>query len=110
MQRQEQNDVVKEFRVGSIWVAIYAKEATGSSRYIQHSIRIQRHWKNERGQWGTTNFFLPQSLPELALAANKAYEFVALREPPDRDPRSSNGGRGSAPDNDQPATDDPGKP
>jgi hypothetical protein len=81
MSKQTASNVVKQFRVSSIWVTIYAKEAlSGRGKYTQYTTRIERHWKDEKGHWCTTNFFLPQCLPELALAASKAYEFVTLRE------------------------------
>jgi hypothetical protein len=82
MQRQETDQPAREFRVGTIWVAIYSKETVHSgAKLVEHNVRIQRRYKDERtGKWGSTSYFRPEDLPRLMLAASKAYEYVSLRD------------------------------
>lgn len=72
---------VKEFRVGRIKVAIWKNESEKDGKtVIQHSIKIQKSFRNDDGEYQETNNYFPDELPKLALAVRKAYEFVALRE------------------------------
>ena len=78
---QEQNQPVKEFRVGGIRAAIWKREVTQNGRtFTRFSTRIQKQYRDKSGQWRNTNIFLPRDLPDLALVAQKTFEFVRLRE------------------------------
>ncbi len=88
----------KTFRAGTIWAYIEAKEAMGGgSRAPQRSVRIQRHWMDDRsGTWRTTTFFRPCDLPQLILVASKAYEYIMLHEV-NVDQEPTNGAAGNHP-------------
>ena len=90
----------RHFRAGAIWATVYSKETTRNGRgFTEHSIRIQRHWKDERtGKWASTTYFRPDDLPKLILVTSKAYEFVTLREP---GPCPSADGAGTSPEADR---------
>lgn len=82
MNQQETKRPVKEFRAGTISAAIWEKAVTINGRSVpQHSIRIQKRYKDERsGEWKTTTYFRLEDMPRLALVANKVFEYVTLRE------------------------------
>ena len=74
---------IKEFRVrGGIKAAIWQNEVVLDGRpVLQHSVKIQRSYKDKTsGDWKTTDYFRPQDLPCLVLAAQKAFEFISLTE------------------------------
>lgn len=79
----EQNDrqPVREFRAGTIVAAVWEDKTTVNGRSVtQHSIRIQKRYRDERaGQWKTTTYFRPDDLPKLVLVATKVYEDVMLK-------------------------------
>lgn len=71
-----------EFRAGTISAAIWKKAEFRDGRSVtQHSIRIQKRYKDERtGEWKTTTFFRPDDMPKLVLVANEVYKHTTLRE------------------------------
>lgn len=78
---------VKEFRVGKVKAAVWKNEEDKDGKTIvKYSVRIQKTFRDDNGEYHETNNFFPEELPKLALAASKAYEFVALRE---RNPEDS---------------------
>jgi len=72
---------IKEFRIGWIQVAVWKNESQENGKTIvKHSVRIQKRFRDEDGEYKDTNNYFPDELPKLALAVNKAYEFIALKE------------------------------
>ena len=82
MPQQTAEPPEKEYRVGTICAAIWRKEVAHQGRkLVEHSIRIQKRYKDERsGEWKTTTYFRPDDLPKLMLVASRAYDHVALKE------------------------------
>lgn len=83
MNQQQGNQPIKEFRVrGRITAAIWRNEVQQNGRtVVQHSIKVQRSYKDKgTGDWKTTDYFRPQDLPCLILAAQEAFRFVSLVE------------------------------
>lgn len=82
MDQDESKRPIKEFRAGAISAAIWEKTATVDGRAVpQHSVRIQKRYKDERsGEWKTTGFLRSDELPKVVLVASKAFEHVTLRE------------------------------
>jgi hypothetical protein len=80
-----------EFRAGTIVAAIWTKSTTIDGRSVaQHSIRIQKRYRDERsGQWKTTTYLRPDELPKLGLVVSKAYEHLTLREVQDTNPAAA---------------------
>ena len=79
----ENNKPMKEFRAGTVVVAIWAESAPVNGRVVpQYSIRVQKRYRDDKdGQWKTTTYFRPDELPKLGLVVSRAYEFLTLREP-----------------------------
>ena len=72
---------IKEFRTGWIQVAVWKNESEENGKtLVKHSIRLQKRFRDEDGEYKDTNNYFPEELPKLALAVSKAYEFIALKE------------------------------
>jgi len=79
----ENSKPMKEFRAGTVVVAIWAESTPVNGRAVpQYSIRVQKRYRDDKdGQWKTTTYFRPDELPKLGLVVSRAYEFLTLREP-----------------------------
>lgn len=72
---------IKEFRIGGIQIAIWKNESEkNGGTVVQHSIRIQKRFRDDDGEYRDTNNYFPEELLKLALVATKAYEYIALKE------------------------------
>ena len=68
------------FKSGRIRAAVFKHEVDKDGRTeIQRQISIQKRIK-DGDNWRSTETFFPNELPQLVLVAQKAYEYVALRE------------------------------
>jgi len=78
----ENSKPMKEFRAGTVVVAIWAESTPVNGRAApQYSIRVQKRYRDDKdGQWKTTTYFRPDELPKLGLVVSRAYEFLTLRE------------------------------
>lgn len=77
------NNPIKKFSVGGVQVAVWENEATleaGQTKSF-NSVSIDRRYKDKNGEWKSTNSLKANDLPKAVLALQKAYEFVALKEP-----------------------------
>lgn len=81
-QQQANTAPVKEFRVGGVKAAIWKNEVEQDGRtVIRYSVKIQRSYRDKASdEWKTTEYFFPEDLPRLILVAQKAFEYVSLRE------------------------------
>ena len=79
---QQGNQPVKEFRAGGVKAAIWKKEAQQDGQtVVSHSVKVQKSYRDKlTGEWKTTDYFYPQDLPKLILTAQKAFEYISLRE------------------------------
>jgi len=79
---QQSQQPIKEFRVGGVRAAIWRREVEQDGKtIITHSVKIQKTYRDKTtDEWKTTEFFYPADLPKLVLAAQKAFEYVSLRE------------------------------
>ncbi len=76
-----QNKPIKTYRAGRIQASIWKneKERNGQTM-LQHSIRIQKQFKKEDGEYQNTDYFFPDDLPKLNLVSQKAYEYIKLKQ------------------------------
>jgi hypothetical protein len=78
---QQASKPIKEFRAGNVRAAVWRNELEqGGRTVVRHSVRVEKRFRNEKGEWQTTPYYFPEELPRLQLVAAKALEFVALRE------------------------------
>lgn len=76
-----QNKPFKDFRAGRVQASIWKTEIEKENGIqVRYSIRIQKQFKTEDGQYKDTDYFFPEELPDLALVTRKAYECIRLRE------------------------------
>ncbi len=67
---------IHTIRVGGTKATIWANNR-GDGRVL-HTTSILRSYQTESGEWKEKNTFLPNQLPELVLASQKAFEFIHL--------------------------------
>jgi len=75
---------IKHFRAGAIQASIWRKEVEKHGRTVaQFSVRVQKRFRKEDGNFENTDYLFPEDLPKLALLAEKAYEYIILSESKD---------------------------
>ncbi len=70
---------VKKFSVGGVQVAIWENEGKEGSSY--YTVSFDRRYKDKNDEWKSTTSLKANDLPKAILALQKAYEYLALREP-----------------------------
>ena len=81
MTQQTNTAPIKEFRAGTVSASIRRNEVDkNGTTVVRHSIRIQKRFRQDDGEWKNTDYFFPEDLPKLALVATKAFEFVSLKK------------------------------
>ena len=74
----------KTFRAGRMSVALWRNvvEVEGKDEpSIQHSLRVQKRYLDEKTkEWTTADYLYPADLPKLIICAQKAFEFISLKE------------------------------
>jgi hypothetical protein len=75
---------IKEFKAGGVKAAIWRKDVEQDGRtFARYSVRIQKSYRDKAGDWQVTQYYEPRDLPLVALLANKAFEFISLKESQD---------------------------
>ncbi len=76
---------IKEFRAGCIRASIWLKEREKDGRTIDtHSVRIEKRFFDEKTkEWKASDCFFVDELPRLRLVAERAFEFIVLRDSSD---------------------------
>ena len=72
----------KKFTTGAIQVSVWKNEGTSKDgqKTEFRTINLQRRYTDKQGNWKSTNSFRINDLPRAALALNKAYEYIVLKE------------------------------
>lgn len=77
---------IKSFRAGPIEGSVWRNELISDGQtVVRYSVRIQKQYRKEDGEYENTNYYFPSDLPKLILVARKAFEFVALTESQETD-------------------------
>jgi hypothetical protein len=69
---------VAVFRAGCCQASVWVKKA-GKDKRPTYSVTVQKRYRDEHGEWQTTQRYFRDELPLLALVTEKAYEYIALR-------------------------------
>jgi hypothetical protein len=84
---QQNNKPVKSFKAGWVEASIWRQEAEKDGKTIvNYSVRIHKQYRKKddtdekRVTYETTSYFFKRDISDLLLVANKAYEYLALRE------------------------------
>ena len=81
---------LKEFSSGSVRAAIWENNRDdGTDAFITHTVRVERRYKDQDGEWQGTNGFRKNDLASVELVVRKAFEFLTMRE---RDPQDEENG------------------
>jgi hypothetical protein len=81
MTQQTSTAPVKVIRAGAISASVWQDEVEKNGvTVVRHSVRVQKRFQQDNGEWKNTDYFFPEDLPKLKLVAAKAFEFVSLKE------------------------------
>ena len=84
MSEQVKDKPIKDFKSGNIQASIWRNEVDKDGQtVIRHSVRIQKRFRNDDGDYQETNYYFRNDIPRLILVAQKAFEFIALSESKD---------------------------
>ena len=79
MSQQNDSKPIKDFRSGGIQASVWRKEVDKDGQtVVRHSVRIQKQYRKEDGDFASTEYYFLDDLPKLVLVAQKAFEFIAL--------------------------------
>ncbi len=70
---------VKKFGAGGIQVAIWENQGKEGNQF--YTVSIDRRYKDKNDEWKSSNSLKVNDLPKAILALQKAYEYLALKEP-----------------------------
>lgn len=75
---------IKDFRSGGIQASVWRNEVEKNGQtQVRHSVKIQKQFRKEDGDYQDTNYYFRDDLPKLILVAQKAFEFISLTESKD---------------------------
>ena len=82
-QGQGQNLPLRKFKAGGITATIWenqSRQTNNNGPATFHTVSLERSYKDNSGNWKTSNSFRLQELPKADLVLQKAYEFLALKD------------------------------
>ena len=81
MSQQDKSKPIKNFRSGNIQASIWRNDVDKEGQtVVRHSVRIQKQFRNDDGDYQETNYYFRDDIPRLILVAQKAFEFISLSE------------------------------
>ena len=85
MTNQEPQQPVKEFKAGRVSAACWKKETQENGRTVTRwSVKIQKRYQDKQsGDWQSSDYYFESELADLVLVAQRAFQFVRLRESED---------------------------
>lgn len=84
MSEQNKDKPIKDFRCGNCQASVWRNEVEKNGQtVVRHSVRIQKRFRKDDGDYQDTNYYFRDDLPKLILVAQKAFEFISLAESKD---------------------------
>ena len=84
MSQENNSKPIKDFRSGGIQASVWRNESEKDGQtVVRHSVRIQKQFRKEDGSYEDTQYYFRDDLPRLVLVAQKAFEFISLKESKD---------------------------
>ena len=81
MSQQEKTKPIKDFKSGNVQASIWRNEVDKDGQtVVRHSVRIQKQFRDDDGDYKETNYYFRDDIPKLILVAQKAFEFISLSE------------------------------
>lgn len=71
----------KKFKAGAVAATVWKnKSEKDGSAFEYRTISFERRYKDNKGEWQSTNSLRVNDLPKAMLVINKAYEYLVLAE------------------------------
>ena len=81
MSQEENEKPIKDFRSSNIQASVWRKEVEKDGQTaVRHSVRIQKQFRKDDGDYQETNYYFRDDIPRLILVAQKTFEFISLSE------------------------------
>ncbi len=81
---QDNSKPIKSFSAGSIQASIWRKETQQDGQtVVRYSVRIQKQYKNDKGEWLNSDYYFPEELAKLESVVRKAFDFISVKESKD---------------------------
>jgi hypothetical protein len=78
---EQKNKPVKNFKAGACQASIWRQEAQNNGQtVVRYSVKLQKQFKNDKGDWQATDYLFPEDLPKIELVVRKAFEYVSLNK------------------------------
>jgi hypothetical protein len=73
----------KEFKVGAVRAAVWSnlRHTSNGKMFNSHKVIVDRVYKDNHGDFKTTNSLDTNDIPKAILALKKAFEYLTLRGP-----------------------------
>lgn len=79
--KKEINMPEKKFRSGAISATVWNNKSEKDGKAFEYrTVSFDRNYKNDKGEWTSTNSLRAGDLPRAILVLQKAYEFLALKD------------------------------
>ena len=81
MTQQTNTAPIKVIRAGTVSASVWKDEVDkNGTTVVRYSIRVQKRFRQDDGEWKNTDYFFPEELPKLQMVTAKAFEYVTLKE------------------------------
>lgn len=82
--KQQGQKPAKEFKAGTVRAAVWKEQREeGGRKTTRYSVKIEKRFFDESTkEWRDTDYFFANDLPRLRLVAERAFEFIVLRDDP----------------------------
>lgn len=71
----------KKFRAGSVTATIWKNTNQVDGKEVSfYTVALERSYKDKEDNWKTTSSLRSSDLPKAVLVANKAYEYLELKD------------------------------
>lgn len=82
MTSPEPQQPLKEFKAGRVSAACWKSDTEGNGRVVTRwSVKIQKRYQDRQSRdWHSSDYYFGSELADLVLVAQRAFEFVRLRE------------------------------
>jgi len=90
MSQKTRSKPVQTFRAGPIQASIWRNDSQRNGRNMtRFTVRLRKRFRKQDGGYHDTEYLFPDDLPRVALVAQKAFEYITLRESKDSDGSTS---------------------
>jgi len=78
---EQGNKPFHEFRAGNVRAAVWRTEVQQEGQtVIRYSIKTEKRYRDQDGEWRSSDYYFPDEIPRMLLVSQKAGEYVVLKE------------------------------